>query len=198
MSTSNTLPGFLHTIKPALSPRQQNVMRVIDEEDYVPVIKKVRFEAALQGRTLDEAYVAEGVLALKQYYAICFMDDNAQAISFALDPFWHAHILHTVQYHRFSEKLGIGYMHHAPNDPDNKEETAALRVLYDHTQHAFSRCFNWVSPTFNPQNHDKDKLLCSHYTQTKFVLPGDTALPRLPHVIEAEQIFVRSRQIPLQ
>lgn len=199
MNVHTNLPtSLLETVKIPLSDRQTRVMEIIDEEDYIPVRKKVRFEASLQNQFLTEEYLNEGIFALKQYYAICFMDDNAHAISFDLDPFWHAHILYTVQYHRFSEKLGIGYMHHAPNDPDSESETSALRVLYDHTQEVFEHCFNWISPVFNPKKHSDRLLLCSHYTQTMFVEKGDNALPPLAHIQQAEQVFVQSRQIPAQ
>lgn len=190
--------SLLDTIKVEMSPRQRHVMHVIDEEDYEPVKTKVRFELGLQGNDPSEDYLDEGVLALKQYYAICFLDNNAHAISFTLDSFWHAHILHTVAYHCFCKKLGIGYMHHAPNDPANTEETAALRVLYDHTQRVFAECFSWISPMFNPRGHEDRLLLCSHYTQNGFVCDGDIALPRLPEVEAAESYFVRTRRIPRQ
>lgn len=188
--------GLLDTIHVPLSKRQESIMRIIDEEDYTPVVSKVVYEMGLQGKTPTQDYLDEGILALKQYYAICFMDDNAHAISDTLDPFWHAHILHTVPYHRFSERLGIGYMHHAPNDPNNPEETVALRILYDHTQKVFRRCFNWVSDEFNPIEVRDEGLLCSHYSQNSFVQPGDIAYPRDAKLAAAEAVFVRSRQIP--
>lgn len=189
------LPEFISTINMPLSIRQRRVMEVIDSEDYAPVLKKVIHEYKQQGKTVGPEFLAEGILALKQYYAICFMDDNAHAISDALDIFWHAHILHTVPYHRFSERLGIGYMHHAPNDPENMEETQALRVLYAHTQEVFEKCFNWVSDKFNPRGVTNESLLCSHYTQFSFVLDGDNAFPSLPRIKEAEMIFLKSRQL---
>jgi|GEM_PF-1384402 len=177
----------LETVKAPVSERQKEVFELIDKEDFGNVKRKVKHEFQQYGIEADENYLNEGILSLKQYYAICFMDDNPHAISDALDPFWHAHILHTIDYHQFCAKLDIDYMHHVPNNPDDSEESEKLRVIYDHTQNVYEKCFSWISPTFNDVNVPAEKLVCTHYTQKRFVKEGDFAFERQQHLCDLQQ-----------
>jgi len=178
---------ILETIKVPISVRQRNLIKLIDEEDFDMVKRKVRHEFQEYGIETNENYLNEGILALKQYYAICFMDDNPHAISDKLDPFWHAHILHTIDYHQFCEKLDIDYMHHVPNNPNDREESKKLRIIYDHTQQVYESCFNWISPIFNDVNLLTENLVCTHYTQSRFIKKGDFAFKRQQYLCDLQQ-----------
>lgn len=187
-ATERVPSTLIETVKVPISDRQKRIFQLIDEEDFSGVTKKVFHELKMRYKIATKEYLTEGILALKQYYAICFMDNNPHAISDTLDPFWHSHILHTVDYHKFCEKCEIDYMHHVPNDPDNTKESESLRILYDHTQRVFSKCFNWVSPVFNDPNTKTENLVCKHYTQTRFVHEGDFAFVEDPFLTQLQYI----------
>lgn len=192
---SGVLPqSFVETIQVPYSDRQRVILEVIESENYDPVRNKVAEELKNQGKVPTKQYLDEGILALKQYYAICFLDDNPHAISKELDPFWHAHILHTVQYHQFCEKLGIGYMHHAPLDHSKKAEVEGVALLYQHTQDVFAKCYRWVSPLFNPIEVPREDLVCKHYTQKSFTHEGDHYFPREKHLMEYDELAAYAAQ----
>lgn len=186
---SGVMPqSFMDTIIVPYSGRQRVIFTAIENEDYESVKKKVAEELQKQGKVVTSEYLEEGILALKQYYAICFLDDNPHAISDELDPFWHAHILNTVQYHQFCEKLGIGYMHHAPLDHGDKEQVEGVRLLYVHTQNVFKKCYNWVSPIFNPFEIEDNRLVCKHYSQNSFTHEGDKFFRREAVLMEHDEL----------
>jgi hypothetical protein len=104
---------LLETIQIPLTTDQVERVRVIDNEDYSGVCRLVCKEDPF----VTEGELAEGILALKQYYAVALLDPcNYHAVSSAVDPYWHAHILHTKEYSRFCEKVYGQYMHHDPLD----------------------------------------------------------------------------------
>ncbi len=179
------------TIKNGISNRQHRIFKTIDAStDYPKIMAKVAEELGYQGFAVTENYMNEGILSLKQYYAVCFLDDNPHAISNVLDPFWHAHILHTNRYHEFCESIEIEYMHHRPRDFSNPNEVPVIRKLYVHTHKMFHECFGCVSPLFMASYTNENQLVCTHYTQKSFVLPGDIAHERISELMELEKTLV--------
>src|SRR3569832_2225713 len=88
---------------------------LIDQEDYAGVIRKAAEDLGKAGPTVTSSYCEEGILALKQYFAVALLDPkNEHAVSDAIDPFWHAHILHTRRYAAFCQDVYGQFIHHAP------------------------------------------------------------------------------------
>lgn len=178
---------MLETVQVSISDRQRRIFQIIDKSaDWEKVKAKVKEEMGYQGYQPTGAYLDEGILSLKQYYAVCFLDDNPHAISDTLDPFWHAHILHTNRYFAFCEDVGIDYMHHRPRDYSNPNEVPVIKRLYVHTHNMFCKCFAYVSPIFMAKYEEETQLVCTHYTQNHFVQPGDIAEERIPELMQLE------------
>jgi hypothetical protein len=137
----------------------------IDATDFGNVRRKVRDDLAEQGITADEGYLNEGILALKQYYAIALLDPrNMHAISKELDPFWHAHILHTEEYVEFCKRVMHYYMHHAPLNHERKDHVQHVKRLYRYTlDECYPLFFNHINPLFYPSNPPDKELMCTHY-----------------------------------
>ncbi|MBI3337118.1 MAG: hypothetical protein HY005_00640 [Candidatus Staskawiczbacteria bacterium] len=139
-------------------------LRIIDNEDYSGVVRKVReFYVAEHGHEPTHDYLDSGVYGLKQYYAVALLDPlNAHSVSAKLDPFWHAHILHTHKYMDFSERVVGRYMHHVPLDPDDVERVENIGVLYGYTIEVLEQLFgevdeeNWATEGVN------FRLCCGH------------------------------------
>lgn len=142
----------------------------IDAEDYFGVIRKVR-EHALEttGRDVSDEELRAGILALKQYYVVPVLDPaNAHALSAALDPYWHAHILHTEAYMAFCERVVGGYMHHRPLDHASAHDVAGVRRLYAYTIRVFGVLFNKTDPRFWPQALQDKDLVCAHANDLRY------------------------------
>lgn len=135
----------------------------IEIEDYEPVKRKVREELQAFGEFCDDEYLNRGIEALKQYYAIVLLDPaNMHALAVPLDPFWHAHILHTRQYVEFSEKVFGQYIHHNPLDKSDKEELGKVRDLYSYTLDCMPKLFRSIDRQFWPEGTSDDILVCAH------------------------------------
>lgn len=167
------------TIKVSMSDRQKRIMHTIDNSpEWEKVKAKVKEEMANQGLEPTDEYLEEGILSLKQYYAVCFLDNNPHAISDVLDPFWHAHILHTRDYVAFGKSIDLDYMHHRPRNYANEKEVEVIKTLFIHTHEVFGKCFAYVSPLFMAPFTDESQLVCLHYNNERFVEPGDIAFPQ--------------------
>lgn len=154
------------TLRPGLplSEHHRRCIAYIDEHDFSGVLRKVREEQAALGLEHPQAWYDDGLLALKQYYAVALLDGhNMHAVSDRVDPFWHAHILHTRQYTEFGEQTTGAYMHHDPLDHADAEAVDHVDVLYHFTRRRYDEIFTYVSEHFNPRTLARHELICVHH-----------------------------------
>lgn len=151
------------TIAPALTALQSERVEMIDAEDFIGVKRKTREDLARQGFQASDAYLDEGILALQQYYAIALLDPTSEhAVSDEIDPFWHAHILHTEQYIAFGERVFGQYIQHTPLDHDDPVQVQRFADLYAHTASVYPKAFNYISLEFFPAEVAAARLVCGH------------------------------------
>ena len=139
-------------------------LEVIDKEDYSGIVWKVReFYVAEHGHEPTQQYLESGVYGLKQYYAVALLDPlNAHAVSAKIDPFWHAHILHTQQYVDFCEKVMGRYVHHVPLDSDNARQVENIGILYNYTIEVVENLFGVTDEENWPTSGVDFHLICFH------------------------------------
>jgi hypothetical protein len=153
------------TIIPTLTPLHLQLVQRIDDEDFSGVKRKVREELAKQGQPTTDEFLDAGILALKQYYAVALLDPtNEHAVSDVIDPFWHAHILHTKEYIAFCDEVFGQYVHHEPLDHALPDRLRHVARLYAYTGDVYRQMFNHIDGTFYPvsQGLPDARLLCSH------------------------------------
>jgi hypothetical protein len=139
-------------------------LRLIDEHNYSGVLRKVNEELAARGKIYSQEWYQEGLLALKQYYAVALLDGmNMHAVSDRVDPFWHAHILHTMQYAEFCRDTVGGFMHHEPLDHEDLAAVDHVDSLYRFTRERYDEIFTHVSDRFNPRSLAREELICVHF-----------------------------------
>ena len=161
------MKSLMETIRPAVRARMsEDLLRrlhVIDEHDYSGVVRKVREEMARVGARVSNDWLNAGVLALKRYYAIALIDGtNMHAVSDAVDPFWHAHILHTRQYREFCDQIADHYLDHDPLDHANDDDVEFVKRLYQFTRDQYDKCFTFFDERFHPENPAVSELVCIH------------------------------------
>ena len=147
----------------------------IDREDYSGVMRKAKEELTALGRRHDDDHLRRGVYALKQYYAVALLDPaNPHAISAEVDPFWHAHILHTEQYVAFCQNLVGEYMHHRPLDRSRPADVAGMKILYDYTQAIMPKLFGEVEVdrAFWPIGEAAHAVLICHHKGNQGIYPA--------------------------
>jgi hypothetical protein len=117
-------------------------IEIIDNFDY----SKVKAKVANDLGGVTEAYIQDGIENLKLYYVVALLDPlNAHAVSRAVDPFWHAHVLCTREYGRFCREVYDQYVHHEPLDEDNQDEVAKVAELYAYTRDQYGKIFKTTS-----------------------------------------------------
>lgn len=117
---------------------QKRRLNIIDDEDYIPVIRKVREE---HPELLTEE-LERGVHGLKQYYTLPVLDPkNSHTVSSFVDPFWHAHILHAHQYAGFCHRVFGTPLCHVPLNRQDKEQMDNIAVVYDYTIETLTKIF---------------------------------------------------------
>lgn len=174
------------TIKIDLTELQLEMVRLIDAEDFSGVVRKVREEFAHWGESASDEYLDAGVLALKQYYAVALLDPcNEHAVSDSIDPFWHAHILHTKEYIAFGERIFGQYVQHEPLDHDNAVQLRHVARLYSYTTGVYRVMFSYISEAFYPEVMLDARLLCSHQEIAKLELRDATVFP----AVNVERVF---------
>lgn len=157
------LAETLHDALP-LSEYHRTRINLIDQNDYTGVLRKVREETAKYNVAHPDVWYTEGLLALKQYYAVALLDGmNMHAVSDRVDPFWHAHILHTKQYTQFCDDVVGGYMHHEPLDPEDIIAVNHVATLYNFTRKRYDEIFKYTNDQFNPRTLSTDELICVHF-----------------------------------
>ena len=150
-------------------------VEIIDATDFSNVAKKVACDLRKIGEEVSKDYLERGILALKQYYAIALFDPaNYHAVSEKVDPFWHAHILHTKEYIHFSEQVAGSYMHHEPLDHSNLPEVKKVRCLYEYSLECYRQFFSSYDKEFTPDYLSDEELMCTH----GYILSSFALLPR--------------------
>lgn len=164
------------TIKVPLSRQQSAAVARIDVEDFSGTMRKVAEELEKMGERTTPEFLAAGVLALKQYYLLPIIDPrNAHAVSDTIDPFWHAHILHTRQYAAFCDDVLGSFMHHEPLDHGRARDVAGVRFLYDYTREVMEKAFNYLDDRFYPVSLVDERLVCTHGQSYRGVDPCEEA-----------------------
>lgn len=155
--------SLFSTLMVELHPEQKKRLAVIDMEDYSGVVRKTTEYFSEINFAVPEGYMERGIYALKQYYAVAMLDPaNAHAVSRPVDPFWHAHILHTEQYVEFCNRVVGEYMHHRPLNHGNKEHVAVIRRLYGYTLDVLPQFFSVVDNNFWTKDVPDEMLICMH------------------------------------
>lgn len=175
---------LFETIKPGVLARMNDDLKgrlsVIDEHDFSGVCRKVREDAEKQGQTVTEQQLDVGVLALKQYYAIALIDGhNMHAVAGQVDPFWHAHILHTRQYSQFCDDIAGRYLHHEPLDHSRPADVDYVKRLYEYTLAKYGECFNSFDAGLHPEDPDFCDLVCLHGGDENAIFPIYPIQPEL-------------------
>lgn len=154
---------LLGTIKAPVQALHQERLGLIDEADYSGVRRKVREELEKQNIIVTDDFLDEGVLSLKQYYAVALLDpNNEHAVSDVIDPFWHAHILHTKEYAGFCDRVFGHFVHHTPLNHEDLPAVKHVAKLYAHTSKVYKELFNYVNASFYPDAMPEVRLICMH------------------------------------
>lgn len=125
---------------------------------------------------LPNPYLNQGIQQLKKYYVLVLLDPlNEHAVSRFVDPFLHAHVVHTEDYHDFCTSVFHQYIHHEPLDEDNIIYSHRVEKLYEHTVKIYQIIFKdpndiwWPSLSMLPTERGKvvsrntlngNKILC--------------------------------------
>lgn len=172
--------SLLGTIICELTPLQEERSRMIDEENFDGVRRKVVEELRKAGQEPDPTWIEEGILALKQYYAVALLDPvNFHAVSDLIDPFWHAHILHTRQYMAFCEQVFGQYVHHTPLDHARPQDVQKVKELYAYSHWAYGQMFSSYSRDFFPPGLEDHRLVCFHHGNDSEELVAASSFPYL-------------------
>jgi hypothetical protein len=117
----------------------------------------------IQFSTLVPVPRRAGVLALKQYYAIATIDArNMHAISESIDPFWHAHILHSEEYTEFCDQIVGRYLHHYQSDHANVQDMDFVCGVYQYTMSRYKECFKTIDARFHVPKPPRNEHPCTH------------------------------------
>jgi hypothetical protein len=163
MYDPSKVPKLTDFLKAPVHQEQRERLSYIDREDYSRVCTKVQEYLEIVGAPTAGYHLERGVFSLKQYYAVALLDPaNAHALSRALDPFWHFHVLHTEQYTEFCQKVVGEYMHHRPLNRGNQEHMRAVRRLYEYTHEVLTKLFSKIDSEFWPAEIAEEDLICMH------------------------------------
>jgi hypothetical protein len=154
-------------------------LRQIDTFDYEPVKRKVG-----RDHGLPSAKLTAGVENLKRYYAVALLDPlNLHAVSKAVDPFWHSHILFTSEYENFCQFIFGQFIHHEPLDPTDGPKVEFVRKLYDHTLATYKKLFKSLDPEWwPPSGADAFGPVCLHQAVQNAEIRALALFPRLAEV----------------
>ncbi|KAK0371591.1 hypothetical protein CLIM01_11042 [Colletotrichum limetticola] len=140
---------FLESFNLTLSPYHRERLEKIDKADYSFVLRKVSEE---YNYALSDKYLKAGIENLKRYYAVALLDPlNRHAVSRAVDPFWHSHVLFTKEYLTFCKLVYGAFIHHQPLDIEDKPEVERVGALYNFTLATYKHIFKTVDPEFWPE-----------------------------------------------
>lgn len=142
------MASILDNLAVSLTPFQIEKIRLIEEFDFSATKKRVLkdFDYAITNSYLDY-----GIYNLKMYYIVALLDPlNEHAVSRLVDPFWHAHILHTEEYIGFCDLIYKQYIQHKPLDEDDKSEVDYVGDLYRHTLDVYMKIFKKIDSEWWP------------------------------------------------
>lgn len=172
--------SLLSTIILPIDEFQRKRIEAIDAEDFSGVRRKVREELHIRGIEASESDLDEGILALRQYYAVALLDPkNQHAVSAAIDPYWHAHILHTRQYVKFCDQVFGQYIHHEPLDHQDSDDVELVARLYRHTAVVYRQLYGYINASLYPVETPSTELVCKHYEVTTQDVRQHATLPAL-------------------
>ncbi|MBI4090203.1 MAG: hypothetical protein HY421_02255 [Candidatus Kerfeldbacteria bacterium] len=154
----------METIQLPVNELQRERLMRIDQEDFSGVRRKVREEMSERGIDASAEWLDEGILALKQYYAVALLDPlNKHAVSAVIDPFWHAHIMHTKEYVAFCAEVFEEFLHHEPLDRSDEPKLRFVHTLWKYTRGVYGRLFSYVHPDTYKQLADcTSETVCLH------------------------------------
>lgn len=164
---------LLDNIKVGLSGEQLRKVVRIDDEDYSIVLQKTKKQLRWQGLPYDDKFLQKGLMALKQYYAVAVLDgSNPHAVSDIVDPFWHSHIICTMQYERFCYETAGYFMHHVPHNEESEEQITALERTYEYTMEIYDTLFHHVDRELNPLVLPRERCICVHFGDENHTNPS--------------------------
>ena len=169
---------LLDLIKIPLTTYQIQKVTQIDAFDFSKTEKKVNLDFG----GVTNKYLAEGILHLKLYYVVALLDPkNLHAVSRSLDPFWHAHILHTKDYTDFCTSIFEQYIHHTPLDPDDVESVKEVSEIYNYTYEIYGKIFHTVNNDWFPKltNSAISGPVCLHMRVSSPRMHADSIFPSL-------------------
>jgi len=141
-------------------------LKLIDEFDYSKVMRKAAEDLREKGVRVDREYLDGGIEALKQYYAVALLDpDNMHAVSEAVDPFWHSHILHTRDYMAYCQQIFGQFIHHSPLDRSDTRQVDRVQKLYAYTYSIYQQMFRRIDSAWWPEPREA-RMICTHYRVT--------------------------------
>lgn len=148
--------SILNQISVKYDNRYRKRIDAIDNFNYRPVMKKVAKDFDVHKR-----YVEEGIENLKRYYIVALLDaKNPHAVSRAVDPFWHTHVLFSREYVKFCNDVFGAYVHHIPLDHDDAKEVKKVRLIYDYTIAKHKEIFHDVDDAWWPLSSAPGALIC--------------------------------------
>lgn len=160
--------NMLETVKIKLNDYHAAKIQAIDDFDFSQTANKVYKEHD----GLTQEYLDKGIENLKRYYVVALLDpEREHAVSRFVDPFWHAHILHTTEYNKFCQDIFGQYIQHAPLDYSEKREVDRVLKLYNYTLALYERIFinvdrQWWPALNKTAINERTGPVCLHYEIT--------------------------------
>jgi hypothetical protein len=173
--------SLLESVQLKIDPLHIEKINQIDNFDFSKTAKKVNHD--LHGLTSD--YLRDGIENLKKYYVVALLDPlNPHAVSRYVDPFWHAHILHTNEYMEFCESIFGQYIHHKPLDSDDLNEVKEITTLYSYTKEIYQKMFRNISSQWWPAVNQVDyghafgPMVCKHMLISNEAIRAKSLFPK--------------------
>ncbi len=171
--------SLVDLIKPKMSEFHIKQLNLIEHFDYSKIIKQVSKDF---NGCLTKAYLMEGIENLKKYYAVALLDPlNEHAVSKHVDPFWHAHIIHTEEYIDFCESVFEQYIQHEPLDEADKAQVAHVAGLYDYTMKIYHQLFKHTDSNWWPERYgaldSQGPIVCKHMLIQNDVIRTNALFP---------------------
>ena len=154
---------LINTARIKLTAAQSARLIRIDEENLDAVALLAEKDLMEKGRVPMNAEKA--MYGLRQYYALAALNPkNMHAVSLAVDPYWHAHVLHTAQYARFCNEAVGYFMHHIPLNQSDPEMVQAVYKVYGYSLDVLRHIFGEenVDPTCWSPDATKAEMICFH------------------------------------
>ena len=147
----------------ALNAIQVEAIKFVLGANFDKFVKLATKELRKQGIELSDDYLGRAEIALKMYYILPIIDPvNFHAVSDTLDPFWHAHVLHTAEYTQFCRTAVGDYMPHEPLDHDDEPTVELVTRMYLYTVECMEKIFVSYDKEFYPSNPVSSQVCCCH------------------------------------